>query len=243
MDSGTSSFSPPQRHHKALSGTSPWKPEVWPILGRFARLWKAIHEQSRQKVSPWTFVKAHTISQSINQKMNMNIKMKMNIIQMFTYYFVFRALVNAIKSHSHLMEVDALLVRSCLYLMPLDELMECVTNINIELLDMLHVFTNKVPQDVSYSNFQVSCKQNWSGTCWGYGKFDYWMFLDFCLQAVSDLLTHIQGNLVEEKYRWFAFLNVADFKLNFRRHDVTCHICQAALLRAPPEWQSSSPYL
>lgn len=155
---------------------------------------------------------AHTISQFVNQKMN--IKMNMNIIHMFTYYFVFRALVNAMKSHSHLMEVDALLVRSCLYLLPLDELMECVTNINIELLDMLHVFTNKVPQDISYSNFQVSCKQKWSGTCWGYGEFDWWMFLDFCLQVVSDLLTHIQGNLVEEKYRWFAFLNAADFQLS-----------------------------
>lgn len=76
-------------------------------------------------------------------------------VHMFTYSSVFRALVNVMKSHSHLMEVDAFLVRSCLYLMPFDNLMECVTNINTELLDMLHVFTIKAPQDISYSNFQV----------------------------------------------------------------------------------------
>lgn len=74
---------------------------------------------------------------------------------MFTYSSVFRALVKLMKNHSHLMEVDALLVRSCLYLMPFDEMMECVNNINTELLDILHVLTNKFPQDISYSNFEV----------------------------------------------------------------------------------------
>lgn len=76
-------------------------------------------------------------------------------LHMFTYSSVFRALVNLMKSHSHLMEVDALLVRSCTYLMPFDDLMECIININIELLDMLYVFTNKAPQDITSSNVQV----------------------------------------------------------------------------------------
>lgn len=53
------------------------------------------------------------------------------------------------------MEVDALLVRSCLYLMPFDGLTECILNFDTELLDILYVFTNKAPQDISYSNFQV----------------------------------------------------------------------------------------
>uniref|UniRef100_A0A3Q3GL01 Uncharacterized protein n=1 Tax=Labrus bergylta TaxID=56723 RepID=A0A3Q3GL01_9LABR len=65
-----------------------------------------------------------------------------------------KALINLMKSHSHLMEVDVLLVRSCLYLMPFDGLEECLTHINTELLDVLHIFTNKSPQEISYSNFQ-----------------------------------------------------------------------------------------
>lgn len=68
--------------------------------------------------------------------------------------FFFRSLVNLMKSHSHLMEVDALFVRSCMFLIPLDDLMEC-NIIDIELLDMLHVFTNKAPQDITSSNYQV----------------------------------------------------------------------------------------
>lgn len=81
---------------------------------------------------------------------------------MFTCFSVVRALVNVIKNHSYLMEVDALIVRSCLCLMPFDELMECVVNINvnIELLDMLHIFINKAPQDVTASSVIVSANQN-----------------------------------------------------------------------------------
>ncbi|KAA8582604.1 hypothetical protein FQN60_003825 [Etheostoma spectabile] len=87
-----------------------------------------------------------------------------------------KALVSLIKSHNHLMEVDALLVRSCTYLMPFDDLMECIININIELLDMLYVFTNKAPQDITISNFQT----------------------------VSDILSYIQGKLIEEQYSYFT---------------------------------------
>uniref|UniRef100_A0AAX7SI34 RING-type E3 ubiquitin transferase n=1 Tax=Astatotilapia calliptera TaxID=8154 RepID=A0AAX7SI34_ASTCA len=87
-----------------------------------------------------------------------------------------RALINVMKNRSHLMEVDALLLRSCLYLMSLDELTECSTELKAELLDMLHVFLNKVPQDITGGN----------------------------MQAVSDTLTHIQGNLIEEKYSYFT---------------------------------------
>ncbi|XP_078017826.1 E3 ubiquitin-protein ligase rnf213-alpha isoform X1 [Epinephelus lanceolatus] len=87
-----------------------------------------------------------------------------------------KALVNLMKSHSHLMNVDALLVRSCSYLMPLDELMECIININTELLDILQVFTYKTPADITSSN----------------------------VQTVSAILSHIQENLIEEKYSPFT---------------------------------------
>ncbi|KAG7242861.1 hypothetical protein INR49_018116 [Caranx melampygus] len=87
-----------------------------------------------------------------------------------------KALVNLMKNNSHLMEIDALLVRSCLYLMSLDELLECTLSLNIELLDMLQIFTNKAPQDIDYNNFQT----------------------------VSDILSHIQGHLIEEKYSHFT---------------------------------------
>uniref|UniRef100_A0A3Q1GY65 Uncharacterized protein n=1 Tax=Acanthochromis polyacanthus TaxID=80966 RepID=A0A3Q1GY65_9TELE len=70
-----------------------------------------------------------------------------------------KALLNVMKNRSHLMEVDAYLVRSYLYLMSTDELMECSTTINPELLDMLQVFTNKTPSDITASSFEVSGKK------------------------------------------------------------------------------------
>lgn len=69
------------------------------------------------------------------------------------------------KNHSHLMKVDPLLVRSCLYLMPLEEQLLRSTNINPELLDILHVFTNKVPQEITASSSQVSENLDNSGKC------------------------------------------------------------------------------
>ncbi|XP_041853322.1 E3 ubiquitin-protein ligase rnf213-alpha isoform X2 [Melanotaenia boesemani] len=83
-----------------------------------------------------------------------------------------RALVNVMKNHSYLMEVDTLSVRSCLYFMQIDELVECSMSVNPGLLDMLHVFTNKVPQDITARSYQ----------------------------DVRDFLAHVQGCLIEEKY-------------------------------------------
>ncbi|XP_062264891.1 E3 ubiquitin-protein ligase rnf213-alpha [Platichthys flesus] len=87
-----------------------------------------------------------------------------------------QALMNVIKNHRHLMEVDALLTRSCLFLLTVDELIDWIGNIDIELLDILLVFLNKAPHDVSYSNSK----------------------------AVTDLLSHIQLQLIEEKYSYFT---------------------------------------
>lgn len=61
------------------------------------------------------------------------------------------------------MEIDALLVRSFLYLMSLDELLECSHTFNAELLEMLHIFTNKAPLDIEYSNFQVKWNHELKG--------------------------------------------------------------------------------
>ncbi|XP_014912893.1 E3 ubiquitin-protein ligase RNF213 isoform X2 [Poecilia latipinna] len=87
-----------------------------------------------------------------------------------------KALINVMKNNSHLMKVDPLLVRSCLYLMPLEGQLECSTNINPELLDILQVFTNKVPDEITAINFQ----------------------------NVTEILAHIQQHLVEEKYSGFT---------------------------------------
>lgn len=57
------------------------------------------------------------------------------------------------------MEVDPLLVRSCLYVIPFDELTQCANNINIELLDVLYVFLNKAPQDITSSTVTVNEKK------------------------------------------------------------------------------------
>lgn len=65
------------------------------------------------------------------------------------------------EKQSHLKEVDPLLVRSCLYLMPFDELTECVNHINTELLDILQVFLNKAPQDISVTAETVSGDPSW----------------------------------------------------------------------------------
>lgn len=63
--------------------------------------------------------------------------------------------MNILNSYSYLMEVDVLLVRSCLYLFLVDDLKEFLDNINVELLDVLNIFTFKMPQDIYYTNFQV----------------------------------------------------------------------------------------
>lgn len=60
------------------------------------------------------------------------------------------------KAYSYLVEVDRLLGRSWMYLMTTEDLVECSSIIEVELLDMLHVFTMKAPLDVGYMNHEVS---------------------------------------------------------------------------------------
>ncbi|XP_010872579.2 E3 ubiquitin-protein ligase rnf213-alpha isoform X2 [Esox lucius] len=87
-----------------------------------------------------------------------------------------RATLNIMKNSGHLVEVDRLLVRSWMYLMTIEDLVECSDLLNVELLDMLNLFTMKAPQDISYTNNQ----------------------------NVSETLTHIQSLLIEEKYSCFS---------------------------------------
>ncbi|XP_030005629.1 E3 ubiquitin-protein ligase rnf213-alpha-like [Sphaeramia orbicularis] len=63
-----------------------------------------------------------------------------------------KAVLTLMESHRHLLEVDAFAVRSCLFLMPFEELMDCSVDMNPELLDLLHAFTNKVPENISRSH-------------------------------------------------------------------------------------------
>ncbi|XP_054615147.1 E3 ubiquitin-protein ligase rnf213-alpha isoform X2 [Dunckerocampus dactyliophorus] len=87
-----------------------------------------------------------------------------------------RAMSNLMKKHRHLMEVDALAVRSCLYLMSVSDLKEYSFNMNVQLLDILHVFTNKASREISFGNYE----------------------------DVSDILEHIKENLLRKKYRCFS---------------------------------------
>ncbi|XP_061892824.1 E3 ubiquitin-protein ligase rnf213-alpha-like isoform X1 [Entelurus aequoreus] len=66
-----------------------------------------------------------------------------------------KAVVNMMKNNGHLMEVDPLVVRSCLHLMSISDLKEHSFKMNVQLLDILQVFTNKTPQEINYSNFEV----------------------------------------------------------------------------------------
>ena len=60
------------------------------------------------------------------------------------------------KNNGHLVEMDRLVSRSWMCLLTIEDLVECSVLINVELLDLLQVFTLKAPQDVTYSNKQVS---------------------------------------------------------------------------------------
>ncbi|XP_026134867.1 E3 ubiquitin-protein ligase rnf213-alpha-like isoform X3 [Carassius auratus] len=83
-----------------------------------------------------------------------------------------RSVLNIMKTHGHLVEVDRLLARSWMFLMTVDELVECSSIIHVELLDFLQLFIMKCPEDLSYS----------SST------------------GVSESLAHIQSHLLEQKY-------------------------------------------
>ncbi|XP_061741549.1 E3 ubiquitin-protein ligase rnf213-alpha-like isoform X1 [Nerophis ophidion] len=87
-----------------------------------------------------------------------------------------KAVVNMMKNNSHLMEVDPLVVRSCLYLMSISDLKEHSFQMNVQLLDILQVFTNRTPPDISYTN----------------------------REDVSAILSHVQKYLLEKKYSCFS---------------------------------------
>lgn len=68
-------------------------------------------------------------------------------------------MVNALSNHSYLINMDPILVRSCLYLIPLDDLVQCAGKVNVELLDMLVVVFNNTPLDIT--SHSVTVKGSW----------------------------------------------------------------------------------
>ncbi|XP_049324067.1 E3 ubiquitin-protein ligase rnf213-alpha isoform X2 [Astyanax mexicanus] len=87
-----------------------------------------------------------------------------------------RSMLNLMKGNLHLVEMDRLVSRSWLYLMNIEELMECSTVVHVELLDMLQIFILKAPSDIFYSNYT----------------------------HLSDTLSFIQSHLLERKYSCFS---------------------------------------
>ncbi|KAL1277475.1 hypothetical protein QQF64_024148 [Cirrhinus molitorella] len=83
-----------------------------------------------------------------------------------------RAMLNLMKTHGHLVEVDKLLARSWMYLMTIDELVGCSSIVQAELLDILQLFTMKFPTDINYSTST----------------------------SVAETLAHIQSDLLEKRY-------------------------------------------
>ncbi|XP_042587954.1 E3 ubiquitin-protein ligase rnf213-alpha-like isoform X2 [Cyprinus carpio] len=84
-----------------------------------------------------------------------------------------RAMLNLIKTHRHLVEVDRLLARSWMYLMTIDELVECSSFIHAELLDILRIFTMKCPNEIPNS----------------------------ASKSILKVLEDIQIHLIEQRYR------------------------------------------
>ncbi|XP_057717215.1 E3 ubiquitin-protein ligase rnf213-alpha-like isoform X2 [Corythoichthys intestinalis] len=82
-----------------------------------------------------------------------------------------KEILQMMQKHSHLMELDPLLVRSGLNLMSLDEIKEYSNTMNVQLLDILRAFAKVAPKEISHGN----------------------------VEEVSGILSHIQGNL-EKKY-------------------------------------------
>ncbi|XP_035253680.1 E3 ubiquitin-protein ligase rnf213-alpha-like isoform X6 [Anguilla anguilla] len=82
-----------------------------------------------------------------------------------------RAIIKMMETRKHLFQVDVLLARSCMWVMTVEELVECGCIAQIGLLDLLQAFHLKAPADVTMSYMHV-----------------------------SDVITYIQKNLVEQQY-------------------------------------------
>ena len=65
-------------------------------------------------------------------------------------------MLNLIKANGHLVEMDRLASRSWMCLLTVEDLVEYSSIVEVELLDMLLVFTVKAPVSVSTSNNGVS---------------------------------------------------------------------------------------
>ncbi|XP_067222276.1 E3 ubiquitin-protein ligase rnf213-alpha-like [Chanodichthys erythropterus] len=83
-----------------------------------------------------------------------------------------RVMLDLMKAHRYLLDVDRLLARSWMYLMTVDELIDCNSIIHAELLDILQIFIMKCPKEIS----------NRTST------------------SILKILEHIQIHLIEQRY-------------------------------------------
>ncbi|XP_063075937.1 E3 ubiquitin-protein ligase rnf213-alpha [Engraulis encrasicolus] len=81
-------------------------------------------------------------------------------------------ILNSLKKHPHLLKIDLLLARSVMSQLTLEDLTANSAMLNPELLDLLHIFHQKVPSSLSHMS----------------------------TNDVSDVVTHIQTSLLENKY-------------------------------------------
>lgn len=61
------------------------------------------------------------------------------------------SILNLVKKHTHLLEIDHLLGRSVMFLLTLDDLVTCSSVLKAELLDLLHIFSLRAPTDITYN--------------------------------------------------------------------------------------------
>nr|XP_061805731.1 E3 ubiquitin-protein ligase rnf213-alpha-like [Nerophis lumbriciformis] len=66
-----------------------------------------------------------------------------------------KEILQMMQKHSHLMELDPLLVRSGLNLMSLDEIKEYSNTMNVQLLDILRAFAKVAPKEISHGNVEM----------------------------------------------------------------------------------------
>ncbi|XP_028841461.1 LOW QUALITY PROTEIN: E3 ubiquitin-protein ligase rnf213-alpha-like [Denticeps clupeoides] len=98
------------------------------------------------------------------------------------YYFEQdrRAVLNLVKNHDYLVQVDRLLSRSVMWLLDLEELVDSSSILQAELGDILHVFTLKIREALEKM-----------GRCMNY-------------DCVANTLAHIQSKLLQQEYRCFS---------------------------------------
>lgn len=114
------------------------------------------------------------------------------------------SILNLVKKHVHLLDIDHLLGRSVMSLLTLSDLVQYSPVLKAELLALLHVFSLKAPHEITYSNVTVSfywsvCQLMYLPVA-GNTSLTFVPY-SFALQDVSDLLSYIHTSLIEHNFR------------------------------------------